>query len=433
MTRPPRTPPGEFPFSSTDWALPQRARSLPKPDWQISAIAELPPRPDIPRRLASRILASLDQFPATAILGPRQAGKTTLARSIAARLPSTYLDLDSPSDRQLLTDAEHYLASKEDQLVIIDEVQRVPELFQTLRGLIDAGRRKGRRSRRFLILGSASGELLKQSSQSLAGRIAYLELGPLDVLETEQSDQDRLWARGGFPESFLAKDDSLSSAWRDNLIRTYVERDVALYAPRLPSETLRRFWTMLANQQGGLFNAAELARSLGVEGKSIARYLDLFADLLLVRRLTPYFINTGKRLTKSPKVYVRDSGIVHSLLRLENLDRLLGHPIAGSSWEGFAIENLIAAAPASTVPGFYRTAAGAELDLVLELPGGEIWAMEIKRTSAPVPTKGFYSAIGDLNPSRAIVVHAGDNAYPIKRNVEAIGLRALAAELAARG
>jgi hypothetical protein len=392
--------------------------------------AELPPAPAIGRHLGGTVLQRLQQFPAAALLGPRQVGKTTLAKAVAARMPSVYLDLERPSDRQLLADPELYLSAQRNKLVILDEVQREPNLFQILRGLIDEGRRLGIPSGQFLLLGSASGDLLRQSSESLAGRISYLELGPFDVREVNSSDQDRLWNRGGFPESFLAVGEAASLIWRENFIRTYLERDIPFFAPRLPSETLRRFWTMLANQQGGLFNAAEIARGLGIEGKSVARYLDLLVDLFLVRRLAPYFVNTGKRLVKSPKIFVRDSGLVHALLSLGSLDRLLGHPVVGGSWEGFVIENLIASCPSSTVPGFYRTAAGAEVDLVLEFPGGALWVMEIKRGLAPALTKGYYNALDDLKPERAFLVHAGGDRYPVAKNVEAIGVRELAALLA---
>ncbi len=249
----------------------------------------------------------LRHLPAVALLGPRQVGKTTLAHAIAEGRRSVYLDLESPLDREKLADPVFYLSGHENDLVILDEVQRMPELFATLRGLIDQGRRRGKRSERFLILGSASMDLLRQS-ETLAGRIAYIELGPLDVLETPTERRNRLWVRGGFPESFLAENDSQSLLWRQDFIRTYLERDIPQLGPRIPAATLQRFWTMLAHVQGGLFNAAQLARGLAVDGKTIARYLDLLVDLMLVRRLQPYQTNLGKRLVKSPKVYVRDSG-----------------------------------------------------------------------------------------------------------------------------
>ncbi len=383
----------------------------------------------ISRRLRQTVLDRLDQFPAVALLGPRQAGKTTLARQIAGDRPSVYLDLEAPADREKLSDATLYLSVHEDKLVILDEVQRVPELFQTLRGLIDSGRRRGRGAGRFLMLGSASIDLLKQSGESLDGRIAYVELFPLDVQEVGAAERERLWLRGGFPDSFLAENDNASAVWRENFIRTYLERDIPQLGPRIPAETLRRFWTMLSHTQGGLLNAAQLARGLAVDGKTIASYLDLMVDLLLVRRLSPYHANVGKRLVKSPRVYVRDSGIVHALLGIDDTEALLGHPVAGQSWEGFVLENLLRVAPDRTIPSFYRTAAGAEIDLLLEMPGGDLWAVEIKRGLTPKLDRGFYHARQDLEPARSFVVYSGDERYPKGDDIEVISVHGLATEL----
>ena len=384
----------------------------------------------IPRQKSQIVRSRLDQFPAVVLLGPRQAGKTTLAMTVAEERPSVYLDLEDVADREKLADAALYLSEHEDRLVILDEVQRMPELFQTLRGLIDRGRRRGIRSGRFLLLGSASIELLKQSGESLAGRIAYVELEPFDVLEVDRDVREKLWIRGGFPESFLAPNDGASVIWRENFIRTYLERDIPQLGPRVPAETLRRFWTMLAHVQGGTLNAAQLARGLGVDGKTVARYLDLLVDLLLVRRLPPCHANVGKRLVKSPKVYVRDSGIVHALLGLDDRDAVLGHPVAGGSWEGFVLENLLRAAPDRAKASFYRTAAGAEIDLVMEMPGGRLWAIEIKRGLAPKLDRGFHHAREDLDPERSFVVHSGDDRYPKGDGIEVIGLGELALLLA---
>lgn len=383
----------------------------------------------IPRLVSSLLEVCLEQFPAVVLLGPRQVGKTTLAKAIAATRPSIYLDLESPADRSWLVDPVLYLSRHDNELVILDEVHRVPELFQSLRGLIDEGRRRGRRAGGFLLLGSASMDLLRQSGESLAGRIAYVELTSLGVLETDASAQDRLWLRGGLPDSYLAGDDGESFVWLDNFIRTYLERDIPEFGPRIPAETIRRFWTMLAHGQSGLLNAANLARGLAVDGKTIARYLDLLVDLLLVRRLPPLHVNTRKRLLKSPKVYVRDSGVIHALLGIHSGEALLGHPVVGPSWEGFVIENLIALAPQRTEPSFYRTAAGAEIDLVLDLPGGDRWAIEIKRGLAPKPDKGFHHARSDLNPARSFVVYSGRERYSMASDIEAISLTDLAREL----
>lgn len=390
----------------------------------------------ISRRIAPLLSQRLQQFPAVGLLGPRQAGKTTLARSLSSQIsspPADYLDLENPADLAKLSDPLEYLNLKADRLVIIDEIQRSPGLFQVLRSVIDDRIQAGRPSGHFLLLGSASIDLLKQSSESLAGRIAYLEMTPLDVLETNPESQAHLWVRGGFPRSLLARSDDASAAWRDSFITTYLERDIPQLGPRIAAETLRRFWTMLAHRQGSLLNAAELARSLAVDGKTVAAYLDLMVDLLLVRRLAPFHANVGKRLVKSPKTYVRDSGLAHSLLRLETLDDVLGHPIAGMSWEGFAIENLIQSAPQRSRATFYRTSAGAEIDLVLELPGNKLWVIEIRRGSAPNVTKGFFLALENLQPDRAFIVYSGTDRYPKSKNVEAIGLAALCQELADLG
>lgn len=377
----------------------------------------------IERRITAQLTERLDTTPAVALLGPRQVGKTTLARMIGEQRPSLYLDLESDADRARMADPELYLAGHEDKLVILDEVHRLPGLFQILRGLIDEGRRKGRRTGRFLLLGSASLDLLRQSGESLAGRISYLEMGPIDGLEVPADDLPSLWNRGGFPDSFLAPDDRLSQRWRQDFVRTYLERDVPMLGPRIPAETLRRFWTMLAHHQSGLLNAAELARSLGVDGKTVAAYLDLLVDLLLVRRLEPWHANAGKRLVKSPRVYVRDSGLVHTLLGLATLEDVLGHPVAGASWEGFVIETMIAAAPEGTQANFYRTAAGAEIDLLLTLPGGALWAIEVKRSLAPTVERGFHQACADLKPERRIVIYPGSESYPLREGIEVTPLQ----------
>jgi len=386
----------------------------------------------IHRRLEAVVRDRLEYTPAVAILGPRQAGKTTLARMLTRDRQSIYLDLESPLDREKLADPVFYLSAHEDELVILDEVQRMPELFQSLRGLIDRGRERGKRSGRFLLLGSASSDLLRQS-ETLAGRIAYVELSPFDILEVgDETDETlrRLWTRGGFPESFLATTDTRSLVWRQDFIRTYLERDIPQFAARIPATTLSRFWTMLAHVQGGLFNAAQLARGLAVDGKTIARYLDLMVDLMLVRRLQPFHGNIGKRLVKSPKVFIRDSGVMHALLNIPDNDALLGHPVAGASWEGFAMENLIGAAPRNAVPLFYRTSAGAEIDLLLEIPGHGLWAIEIKLGLHSRPRPGFHIACEDLRPAKRFVVNSSHERQMIAPETESIGLRQLASVLA---
>ncbi|MBK7048339.1 MAG: ATP-binding protein [bacterium] len=379
----------------------------------------------IKRRTFHNITDHLDHFPAVALLGPRQVGKTTLALQVAAGRDSLYLDLESAADRARLEDPRAFLTPHADRLVIMDEVHRVPELFGELRGIIDEGRRTGRRHGRFLLLGSASLDLMRQTSESLAGRVALCELAPLDATEVPLANLEQLWVRGGFPDSFLSPSERVSAQWRESFLRAYLERDVPMFGPRIPAETLRRFWTMLAHAQGGLLNASSFARALAVDSKTVTRYLDLLVDLLLVRRLPPLQANVGKRLVKSPRVYVRDSGLVHALLGIADRDALLGHPVAGASWEGFVVENILRLADNRAQASFYRTAAGAEMDLVLEWPGGSVWAIEIKRGQAAALGRGFHAAREDIKPVRTFVVGAGDDHYLRSDGVEVVGVRGI--------
>lgn len=381
------------------------------------------------RHTTQAVLSALDAQAAVILLGPRQVGKTTLALEIAGQRPSVYLDLERDADRQILTEPDLYLDEQVGQLVILDEVQQMPDLFKNLRGQIDMRRRKGFRTGQFLLLGSASNVLLQQSAESLAGRVRYIEMPPLLLDEVGADRLNELWLRGGFPESFQTGSDRDSLAWREDFLRTYLERDIPTLGPRIPATTLRRFWTMLAHAQGGLLNASALAEGLGVSGQTVGRYLDLLVDLMLVRRLQPWHENVGKRLVKSPKVYVRDSGLVHALLNLGSMEDVLGHPVVGGSWEGFCIESLIAAAPAGTEPFFYRTAAGAELDLVLRLPGGVIWAIEIKRTTAPKLSRGFHLAVEDIGADRKLLVYASEREVPVGDGLRAMPLAAALGQL----
>lgn len=363
----------------------------------------------------------MDNFPAVAIIGPRQVGKTTLAQAISENYDSIYLDLESEAHRTKLSDAGYYFRQHSDKLIILDEIHKAPEIFQEMRGVIDENRRNGRRNAQFLILGSAAIELLHQSGESLAGRIVYCEMYPLTLNETGQESRERLWYRGGYPDSFLAQNDRLSARWRQDFIKTYLERDIPELGPRISAERLRRFWTMLAHTHGGLLNSANLARSLEVDNKTITNYLDLLVDLLLVRRLKPWHANVGKRLVKSPKVYIRDTGILHSLLQIPNFDSLLGNPISGDSWEGFVIENILSSAPEQASPYFYRTSAGAEIDLILDM-GSEIWAIEIKKTTVPKLTKGFHIACEDLKPTKKYVVYGGDDEFRLPGEIDVVSL-----------
>jgi len=384
-------------------------------------------------------------MPAVAILGPRQTGKTTLALEIANQQPSLYLDLQLDAHRARLDDPAAYLAEHGDKLVILDEIHRVPELFSTLRAVIDINRRAGRRHSQFVILGSASPELLRQSGESLAGRLAYIELHGIDLLEATVFSTDSssdaiqpydiplrsLWLRGGFPDSYLASSDKLSQAWRRDFVTTYLQRDIPDLGPAIATETLRRFWTMLAHLSGGLLNRSTLARSLDVNATTISRYLDLMVDLLLVRQLKPWHGNLGKRLIKSPKIYIRDSGVLHALLAIDTREQLLGHPKLGDSFEGFVIEQVLAVAPSDVSASFYRTAAGAEVDLILEF-GIERWAIEIKHSSVPKPSRGFYEGSRDVSATRRVVLYPGTEAYGIKDGVEVLPVTQFMRELVAR-
>ena len=389
------------------------------------------------RQAQAALATLLAQFPAVVLLGPRQCGKTTLAfAEQAARSNAIYLDLELPSAQRQLGDPEGFFWAHPNQLVILDEVQRMPGLFAVLRGVIDQRRRAGEASGQFLLLGSASGVLLQQSSESLAGRVATLELTPFQAREVVDAQASAttlndLWVRGGFPLAWLAPDDSVSLAWRDAFIATYLEKDIPALGPRIPSTTLRHLWTMLAHNQGELLDQSRLAGALAISGQTVGRYIDLLCDLMLVRRLMPWSGSSSKRLVRAPKVYVRDSGLVHALLGLPHLDAVLGHPVAGGSWEGFVLEQLIAAAPQAQA-SYYRTSHGAEVDLVLEFRNGATWVIEIKRSSAPTVSKGFYLASADLGAARKLVVAPVPQPYPLRDGVEVMPPLAAVALLAAQ-
>ncbi|MDR7129906.1 putative AAA+ superfamily ATPase [Algoriphagus sp. 4150] len=379
----------------------------------------------IERDLTHKLQELMQDFPAIAILGPRQVGKTTLAQELVKNIDpqSIYLDLESPSDRSKLAEPEQYFDLHEGRLIILDEIQRMPDLFPLLRGVIDRRRKKGLLACQFLILGSASLDLIRQSSESLAGRIAYEELSGFNVLEVDSMEGhvEKLWLRGGFPDSLLARTDKSSMTWRGNFITTYLERDISQIAQFVPANRLRRLWTMLAHQQGQLINLSKLGASLDLTSPTVKSYVEMLEDLLLIRSLRPWLVNVGKRLVKSPKIYIRDSGVTHALLNLTNLDDLLGHPVVGGSWEGFIIENIISVLPKGAEYGFYRTAAGAELDFVISL-GGKIWAIEIKRTLSPKLSKGFLNAVEDISADHRYFIYAGKDEFPLGGNTLAIGL-----------
>ncbi len=371
--------------------------------------------------LTSAVRKAITLSPAVALLGPRQVGKTTMARALADETEGTlYLDLERSTDLRKLEDPRALLQAQAGHLTIIDEVHRAPYLFAELRGIIDERRLAGERAGHFLLLGSASLDLVQHASESLAGRITYIDMGPIAVPEAVSAgiSTDALWLRGGFPDSLTAATDEHSYTWRQNFIRSYLERDVPMFAPRMPSTTIGRLWAMLANGQGTLLNNARLAQGLGVAAPTVNRYIDLLADLMLLRRLAPWSGNIGKRLVRSPKVYVRDSGLTHALLEIGPLNQLLGHPIVGPSWEGFAVENLIGAAGQTGAPSFYRTADGTELDLVFEKGGHPFIGIEIKRSAAPKIGHGFTIACDDLKVEHRIVVSTAAEPYQARKDID---------------
>ena len=376
------------------------------------------------RWLTRKLQKNISQVPTVALLGARQVGKTTLAKMIAKDRNSIYLDLESPEDLLKLSDPGSYLASHGDKLVILDEIQRVPDLFMVLRGLIDRNRAQGRTSGQFLLLGSASMDLLRQSSESLAGRISYIEMSGLNLLEVGEcrNDLQKLWLRGGFPDSYLATDDGSAMDWLEDLIRTYLERDVPQLGFRVPATRLRRLWTMLAHLQGEPVNYSKLGGNLEIDGKTVGHYIDILTDLLLVRRLEPWHANVKKRLVKAPRFYIRDSGILHRLLGIDDSEALLSNPVLGKSWEGFVLENIFSILPRRSETYFYRTAAGAEIDLVIKLPAGEIWAVEIKHGVAPRLNKHYSRICEDVGATRKYIVYGGEDEFPVGDHITVISL-----------
>ena len=387
------------------------------------------------RFITAELKQALLEAAAVVLLGPRQIGKTTLAH-VLSQPGGIYLDLESPEDQSKLTNAEEYLRVRQNQLVVLDEVQRMPKVFEPLRGLIDHARRQAQKSKTstgnglYLLLGSASLDLIQQSSETLAGRVAFMELSGLHRLEVPAELWDALWLRGGFPQSLLASSGAASVRWRRDFCRTYLERDVAQFAPRISAEMLRRFWVMLAHLQASTVNVAQLGRNLGVDTRTAASYLDLLVDLLLVRKLPPWHSNLGKRLVKSPKIYIRDSGVLHSLLGITDMDSLLSHPVVGNSWEGHVVESLLAVAPPGVQASFYRSGAGAEIDLLLTWPNGTHWAIEVKRSTTPKVERGFHSACQDVQPTKKWLIYPGSESYTIANDIMCLPLDAAMNELA---
>jgi len=379
----------------------------------------------INRLLAIDLSENLKDFPALAILGPRQCGKSTLSKIFLKKLNNViYIDLERPSDLAKLENPEMFFEMHREKLICLDEIQRVPELFTVMRSVIDENKRNGQ----FLILGSASEKLIRQSTETLAGRIIYHELTPFlfnellpEYKENIQTFMQKFWLRGGFPGSFSARNDKVSFRWSENFIRTFLERDIVQLGFSIPAETLRRLWKMIAHSHGQILNTSQLGSSLGLSHTTVRKYIDLLAQTFMIRILQPFENNLKKRLVKSPKVYIRDSGILHTLLGIESFDDLLGHPIFGASWEGLIIENIITNMPYWDV-AFYRTSGGAEIDLILKKASRTI-AVECKSGLAPKTTKGFWNALKDLTPDETWIIAPVKEMYPIKKNVYVGGIK----------
>ncbi len=373
----------------------------------------------IKRNLQNEIIESLKQFPVVGILGSRQVGKTTLAKEIQQIYrKSVYLDLELPSDYNKLQEAELFLSSFRDELIIIDEIQQKPELFAILRALVDQNKNPGR----FIVLGSSSPDLIRKSSESLAGRIYYHLLNPFSIKEVgnDSTTIDQLWIRGGYPNSFLAENIDLSYKWRGAFIQTFLERDIPKFGIGIPTIQLNRFWSMIAHLHGCLWNATKIAASLGVTPPTSKRYLDILDGTFIIRQLQPFFTNTKKRLVKSPKVYVRDSGLLHSILKIKTKSELLGNPNSGHSWEGFAIEQVLYNLSSDFRVYFYRTSAGAEIDLVITKSDKPVYCIDVKLSLNPKVSAGFLNALDDLKCEKGFVIYPGNDIYPIKENVTAI-------------
>ena len=384
----------------------------------------------IPRFLTKELMDALEHMPAVALLGTRQVGKTSLALEISEAVihkSVSYLDLELDTDLAKLDDPEGYLKTFENKLLIIDEVQLKPDLFRILRGLIDRRKRAGETAAHFLLLGSASRDLLRQSSESLAGRIRYLELKPFSISEISEQDPlefspEKLWFRGGYPQSYLAASDHESWNWRSDFIASYIERDIPQLGIHVSAARMSRFWKMLSHYQGQQINLSALGKSLEVSHTTIRNYLDVLTDLYVVRQLQPWAGNTKKRLVKSPKIYIRDTGILHRLLSISEYDDLLGHPVLGYSWEGFVIENILGVLSDKWRASYYRSSEQTEIDLVLEKSHIEVWGVEIKRSSAPKISAGFHRACKEIKATKKFIVYSGKERFPISGGTEVIGI-----------
>ena len=375
-------------------------------------------RMKIDRAKTVLIKKDLKSFPVVAILGARQVGKTTLAKEIKSQYggKSVYIDLEYPPDFNKLSEPELFFKENEDKLIIIDEIQLKPELFPILRSVVDINRKSGR----FLILGSASPELINKSSQTLAGRIVYEELLPFSIYEVGDKNIDKLWIRGGFPDSYLASNDNLSFKWLSSFVKTFLERDLGMLGFRSSPAKMRQVWTMIAHCHSSVVNYSTLSNALDVTDKTVKHWINVLSDTYMLRVLKPWSGNVGKRLVKSPKIYLTDSGILHLLLGIETKDSLITNPILGASWEGFVLEQIFAAAPERSDFSFYRSSNGDEIDLIVSTPNGKIFAFEIKRSLNPVAAKGFYNALAVVKPTFAYVVYSGNEKYSINKNLTAL-------------
>ena len=367
----------------------------------------------IKRNLAQKLSKHIKEYPVVALLGPRQAGKSTLAKQIVNKSPrGIYLDLERPSHLRKLDTPEYFFTHNKTSLICLDEIQRLPEIFPLLRSLVDERKKNGQ----FLILGSASKDLLKQSSESLAGRISYLEMTPFTLLELSAKKMESLWLRGGFPRSFLSKNETASVEWRENYTRTFLEQDIPQLGLRISPQSIGRLWNMLAYSHGQILNTSKIAGSLGVSSHTVSSYMDILEKTFLIRILRPFTTNLKKRFIKSPKVYLRDSGILHSLLGVDSINELFGHPVFGSSFEGFVVENIISSLPRWQFY-FYRTKAGAEIDLLM-VKGSRRLAVEIKAGKAPTLKRGFWTAMEDVQATEKYLIAPVDSAYTMKGDIK---------------
>ena len=373
----------------------------------------------IEREITDTVKTRLKNYPAVALLGARQVGKSTIAGMVIEKIPkAVHLDLERPADLNKLTDPEAFFSQFSDQMICLDEIQRTPDIFPILRGVIDRNRRNGQ----FLILGSASRDLIRQSSESLAGRLSYIEITPFSQREASFTDQATHWLQGGYPTSLLTDNNEISVQWREDYIRTFLERDIPQLGFRIPANTLGRFWRMLAHSHGQVLNASKLAGSMGVSSHTIRKYIDLLEQTFVVRALPPHTENIKKRLVKSPKVYIRDTGILHTLLNIENMEDLFAHPVYGASYEGYVIENIVTQFPRWQT-SYYRTSNGAEIDLILTKGMRKI-AIEIKSSTSPQVSKSFWNSIETIEPDQTVVIAPVEGEYPIADHVMVMPLHA---------